>query len=130
MIPPTLIVTPALAGSDQNSAVGAGRRLANLDVNLIMVQNDLTADSDYVELQAAAQLSLFLSGEDDASSPSGGEDAISNGVRPSGAATTNSCSANFVIASAPSSTAARSSSRSGISCSIQVKSRQECWTAP
>jgi hypothetical protein len=46
MIAPSVVVTPTLAGADQDPAVGAAGGLTNLDVDGFAMQNDFAGHSD------------------------------------------------------------------------------------
>jgi hypothetical protein len=47
-------IAPAYAGMDKDSSV-AGRRLAHLDVHIVVVARNLTRHSDYVECKEACR---------------------------------------------------------------------------
>jgi hypothetical protein len=49
VIAPAGVVAPPFACADEDAAVVAGRRLADLDVDVIVMQGDFAADGDYVE---------------------------------------------------------------------------------
>ena len=47
------VIAPALAGADEDTGIGAARGLAHLDINIVVVERDLTRHSDYVERKEA-----------------------------------------------------------------------------
>jgi hypothetical protein len=47
------VIAPALAGADEDAGIGAARGLANLDIDIVVVERDLTRHGDYVECKEA-----------------------------------------------------------------------------
>ena len=53
MIAAAGMVAPALAGADQDAAIRAGRGLADLHIDAVMMKGDFAGDGDYVECKEA-----------------------------------------------------------------------------
>jgi hypothetical protein len=51
------VIAPALAGADEDAGIGAARRLAHLDVDIIVVERDLARDGDPAGVRAEIERS-------------------------------------------------------------------------
>ena len=52
MVPAAGVIAPALAGADEDAGIGAARRLAHLDIDIVVVERDLTRHGDPAEVRA------------------------------------------------------------------------------